>query len=783
MTTTVLGKTRFNISGAWSAATTYAIDDVVLYKNNWYRAKGAVTAGTLPTVTASWDNWYTTFNFLGTHQNGGGTLASGSSSGTTITVTSTTGLVAGQTVTVTSGTGAFASNTTVTVVNSSTQFTVSATPTTPLSGATVTYGWAYAVGDVVRYIWSSTESSGTGHWANARRLNQEEIFLCIAAHTSNNTTSTNPFATAYWLPISIANENQPSSIVSGAAKDLTGVYGSDWQKALWFANEGIIYDTYSSSSPYYGKGYKTVQDTRYNLWWIDGSGGVTGSGASNSGSSGSGNDRANAPGVTSMTFFFHDWYRSTDNGGAGVLTTPDGKPPRAIQIETGCDHTTVLFNNGEVHSWGYNGNYECGDRSTTNRNHPRRVGGTYGEVASGSASNVLRDVKIVRISQSFGGGDPISSQATHTLALDSTGAVWAWGYNGYGQCGDGTTTSVQVPTKIAQSYFNNETVVAIWASGANYGVSFAYTSANKLYAWGYNAYGQLGVNNLTNQSRPTLCTGIDLTGATYGQLAKLQIGNSASYSTCGILTTTGYTYFTGYNVNGNIGNGGITNVQTWTLSTTGPGSNGNCENMWILGGGQYANTFWRQKYLGDMYACGYNGGGNIGDGTTTSPRTTPNNCIKRVTGVTSNLQNVLKMATTATNGATASYLALCDDGRMYSNGKNDQGQLCNGQTTTFNNTLVAIGNGIEYENGLTTWVPISTPPNMTGKDEYGYLMIDGIIGWGYDAAGGFAWRNKYGRLMVNGGSNPTVLSVTSWGSGGSAGDYQCAYMTDLIQNG
>jgi formylglycine-generating enzyme required for sulfatase activity len=61
-----------------------------------------------------------------------------SSSGTTVTVSSTANLRPGMPITVTSGTGAFASNTTITSIVNSTQFVVSATPTTQLSNATIT---------------------------------------------------------------------------------------------------------------------------------------------------------------------------------------------------------------------------------------------------------------------------------------------------------------------------------------------------------------------------------------------------------------------------------------------------------------------------------------------------------------------------------------------------------------------------------------------------------------------------------------------------------------------
>ena len=42
----------------------------------------------------------------------------------------------------------------------------------------------------------------------------------------------------------------------------------------------------------------------------------------------------------------------------------------------------------------------------------------------------------------------IAAGGNHSLALKSDGTVWAWGYNGSGQLGDGTTTNRRTPTSI-----------------------------------------------------------------------------------------------------------------------------------------------------------------------------------------------------------------------------------------------------------------------------------------------------------------------------------------------
>ncbi|MBU6325523.1 MAG: SUMF1/EgtB/PvdO family nonheme iron enzyme, partial [Bacteroidetes bacterium] len=83
------------------------------------------------------------------------TFSGVSSSGTLVTVNSTANLRVGMPVSVSAGTGAFAANTVISSITNSTQFVVSATPTTALSGATIT----------CERIWEHSWLHNSGHTA------------------------------------------------------------------------------------------------------------------------------------------------------------------------------------------------------------------------------------------------------------------------------------------------------------------------------------------------------------------------------------------------------------------------------------------------------------------------------------------------------------------------------------------------------------------------------------------------------------------------------------------
>ncbi|MEP7307240.1 MAG: hypothetical protein ABJA98_17145 [Acidobacteriota bacterium] len=45
-------------------------------------------------------------------------------------------------------------------------------------------------------------------------------------------------------------------------------------------------------------------------------------------------------------------------------------------------------------------------------------------------------------------GPAVAAGGQHAVVLTDSGVLWAWGGNGYGQLGDGTTTAKVAPTQI-----------------------------------------------------------------------------------------------------------------------------------------------------------------------------------------------------------------------------------------------------------------------------------------------------------------------------------------------
>ncbi len=79
----------------------------------------------------------------------------------------------------------------------------------------------------------------------------------------------------------------------------------------------------------------------------------------------------------------------------------------------------------------------------------------------------------------------VSAGGSHTCALAGDGRVYCWGYNKFGQLGDGTRTNRSSPKVVAG------TLRFVQVSAGAYHTC-AVTADNRAYCWGFNENGQLG---------------------------------------------------------------------------------------------------------------------------------------------------------------------------------------------------------------------------------------------------------------------------------------------------
>src|SRR5664280_898362 len=223
------------------------------------------------------------------------------------------------------------------------------------------------------------------------------------------------------------------------------------------------------------------------------------------------------------------WGQNT-NGQLGDNTTTDRSTPVAVQqgaviftsIAAGYQRTCGLTSAGQTHCWGYNGNAQLGDNTTTNRLTP------------------------VAVQQGAVTFTSITAGGWHTCGLTSEGAAYCWGYNGYGQVGDNATTQRSTPVAVQQGAvtFTSITASSYYTCGL--------TSAGAAWCWGANWYGQLGDNSTTQRSTPVA---VQQGAVTFTSIT------ASSYYTCG-LTSAGAAWCWGANWYGQLGDNSTTQRST-----------------------------------------------------------------------------------------------------------------------------------------------------------------------------------------------------------------------------
>ena len=341
------------------------------------------------------------------------------------------------------------------------------------------------------------------------------------------------------------------------------------------------------------------------------------------------------------------------SGQLGDSTTTSGSSPVSvvggvtdwIQISAGDAHTAAIRANGTAWCWGNNGAGRLGINS--------------------AALSALSPVSVVR---GFTDWVQISAGFQHTAAVRANGTAWAWGANGSGRLGDGTSTSRFSPVAVVGGFTD-------WVQISTGRYHTAAIRANgTAWAWGFGSTGRLGDGTAIGKTSPVSVVG--------GFTDWVQI--SAGYSHTAAIRSNGTAWAWGWNRKGEVGDG-------TAVSKNSPVS--------VLGG----FTDWVQISTGNSFTAAIRANGTawawgasygrLGDGVNVS-RSSP---VSIVGGFTDWVQ-----ISTGDNHTTA----IRANGTAWAWGAGAYGQRGDGLTGEQSSPVSVIG-------GFTDWVQISAGKALT----------------------------------------------------------------------
>ena len=386
------------------------------------------------------------------------------------------------------------------------------------------------------------------------------------------------------------------------------------------------------------------------------------------------------------------------------------KDETIIKITTGYFHTAAITSKGRIFTWGWNDFGQLGDGTTTSRYTPTEITINF---------NLNAEETVIEIISGY----------YHTVAITSEGRVFTWGYNAYGQLGDGTTTSRYTPTEITSNFNLNagETVIAITVGMFH---TATITSEGRVFTWGSNGHGQLGDGTITNRNTPT-----EITSNFYLDAGETVMEITAGDYHTAAITSKGRVFTWGYNPNGQLGDETTTERYIPTEITSNFNLNAGEIVIEITAGYGHTAAITSE---GRVFTWGNNIYGQLGDGTTTSRYT--------LTEITNNFnlnigETVIELTAGMFHTAT-----ITSEGRIFTWGYNEYGQLGDG-TTTNRYAPTEITSNFSFNAGETVI------ENTAGQYHTAAITSQGrIFTWGYNHNG------QLGDGTINDKYTPTEIT-------------------------
>ena len=315
---------------------------------------------------------------------------------------------------------------------------------------------------------------------------------------------------------------------------------------------------------------------------------------------------------------------------------------------------------------------------------------TTGELGLGTNTNVLNWTKL-----SFNNIKDVAltNYGETSFIVTTTGEVWGAGANGWGILGLGNNDNQNTWVKTPLT-----DIKKVYAGGNNHN-AFALTNAGKVWATGYNGYGQLGLgsNQHKNAWEETILADVK----------EIILGRELQTFA---LTNTGDVWGTGANSSGSLGLGDTSHRYTWTKTSL--------SNIEHLLSANSSNTY-ALNNLGEVFVAGRNSYGELGIGS----KAIQDSWIKL------SITDVKEIGV----GNLTAYL-LTNGGKVWSTGRNNYGQLAQGNKidqetwveTSLSNVKVMFpgGNKTSYSNNMGLYA-VTTENELwsAGRNNWGQLGV------------------------------------------------------------
>jgi len=298
--------------------------------------------------------------------------------------------------------------------------------------------------------------------------------------------------------------------------------------------------------------------------------------------------------------------------------------------------------------------------------------GQLGNGASGTSNRISSPVSVIG---GFTDWIQLTLGRDHSAGLRANGTIWSWGSNSVGQNGDNSIIAKSSPVEVAGA-------ISDWVQVSSYGTnSCALTKQGRVYTWGDNSAGQLGIN-VAGSTISSRTSPVEVVG---GIVDWVQL--SCGYGTMCALTSDKRIYCWGANGSGRLGfgSGTIPSLSSPTLIT------GGFADWSQVSVGREHSMALREN--GTLWAWGRNLEGQLGI----------DNAINSSSQVTF-IGGITDWTSVSAGGRLTA--GVRSNGTAWAWGLNDMGQLGIDNAINSSSPVTVIG-------GITDWIQVSPGRNHT----------------------------------------------------------------------